>query len=145
MRCFLPAPAVFLLSVSLLAQTSPPPDTKASQDSKSLCVVAGRVVTAAEGSPLKSARVVLMPERSEMHKEVYAATSDADGHFVIKDVPSGRYQFFANRTGFVVQRYKAKDNDTGAVFSLREAEKVSDVLFRMTVAAVITGRVAKRG
>jgi len=64
MRRFLSAPAVMIVSASLLAQISPsaakprvPPPT---------CMVSGRLITAAEGSPLKSARVsLLLLERSE--------------------------------------------------------------------------------
>src|SRR5215831_14393822 len=53
----------------------------------------------------------------------------------------GSYKFFAYRAGFVDQYYKTGNNDTGPLFSLRPGEKVSDVLFRLIVAAVITGRI----
>ena len=118
-------------------------DKKASEDLASApCMVTGRVVAAAEGSPLKSARVALIPEHSRSHNQIYAATSDVDGRFIIKDIPPGRYRFFANHIGFVEQQYKAGNNDTGPLVSLRAGEKVSDALFRMTAAAVITGRVS---
>jgi len=100
------------------------------------------VVTAAEGSPLKSARVSLIPEHSRSHNQIYATSSDSDGHFTLKDVPPGRYRFFAAHAGFVEQHYKAGIHDTGPLFSLRSGEKVSDVLFRLVTAAVITGRVS---
>ncbi len=140
MRRFLSAPAVIVVALSLLAQTSPSPGKPEGHPASS-CIVGGRVVTAAEGSPLKSARVSLVPERSEFRRQIYATTSDTDGHFLLKDVVPGRYQFFSTRAGFVNQQYQAKGNDDGAVLSLKPGEAVSDVLFRMTVSGVVTGRV----
>jgi len=140
MRRFLSAPAVIVLTLSLLAQTSPSPGKPEGHPASS-CIVGGRVVTAVEGSPLKSARVSLVPEHSEFKRQIYATTSDTDGHFLLKDVVPGRYQFFATRAGFVNQQYQAKGNDDGAVLSLKPGETVSDVLFRMTVSGVVTGRV----
>jgi hypothetical protein len=135
-------PAMLAVGLSLLAQTSvSSPDKKAGEHPASPCLVAGRVVTAAEGNPLKSARVALVPEGSRSDTRIYAATSDSDGLFVLKDVPAGRYRFFATHTGFVDQQYQAKGSNGGAVFALKPGQKVSDVLFRMTLAAVITGRV----
>src|ERR1700758_4595690 len=52
-----------------------------------------------------------------------------------------RYKFFTAHSGFVDQHYKAGNNDTGPLFSLHSGEKVTDVLFRLIAAAVITGRI----
>jgi len=82
-----------------------------------------------------------VPEHSEFKRQIYATTSDTDGHFLLKDVVPGRYQFFATRAGFVNQQYQAKGNDDGAVLSLKAGDTVSDALFRMTVSGVVTGRV----
>src|SRR5438309_1550766 len=140
MRRFLPV--MFAVALSLLAQTpAPSPDKKAEEHPASPCRVGGRVVTAAEGSPLKSARVALVPEDSSSDTLIYGATSDSDGHFFLKEVVPGRYRFFATRAGFVDQQYQAKGTDGGAVVALKPGQQISDVLFRMTTAAaVITGR-----
>jgi hypothetical protein len=100
-------------------------------------------VTAAEGSPVKSARVALMPDHSRSHEQLYAATTDNDGQFTIKGIPPGRYRFLASHSGFVQQHYKAAPGESGPIFSLSAGEKVSDALFRLVAAAVITGRVSK--
>src|SRR5436309_2363504 len=140
MRRFLPV--MFAVALSLLAQTPvPSPDKKAEEHPASPCRVGGRVVTAAEGSPLKSARVALVPEDSRSDTLIYGATSDSDGHFLLKEVVPGRYRFFATRAGFVDQQYQSQGTDAGAVLALKPGQKISDVLFRMTAAAVITGRV----
>jgi hypothetical protein len=141
MRRFLPAFAVIVVSLSLFAQTSAPSPDATEERPASSCVVAGRVVTAAEGNPLKSVRVVLVPEQSGSRRKISATTSDSDGRFLLKDVVPGRYRFFASRPGFVEQHYQAKGNGDGALLLLKPGDKVSDVLFRMTVAAVVSGRV----
>ena len=143
MRHFLFVPAVFCIAAALLAQSSAPSDNKPTEDPTSApCTVTGRVVMAAEGNPLKSTRVALIPEHSRSHSQIYATSSDSDGRFTLKDIPPGRYRFFAAHAGFVEQRYKAGINDTGPLFSLRPGENVSEVLFRLVMAAVIAGRVS---
>lgn len=130
--------AVLAIAANLFAQSPAPPESKPSEDA--LCTVTGRVVTAAEGNPLKSARISLIPEHDRSHNEIYATSSDSDGHFTLKDVPPGSYRFMASHTGFVEQHYKAGTNDSGPLFSVKAGEKVSDILFRLVAAAVITGR-----
>ncbi len=142
MRRFLVVPGIVCAVAALFAQSPVPSNSPPSEDPASApCVVAGRVVTAMEGNPLKSARVALTPEHSRSHTQIYAATTDNDGRFTIKDIPPGRYTFLASHSGFVTQHYKAAAGESGPIFTLNAGEKVSDALFRMTASAVITGRV----
>jgi hypothetical protein len=137
-----------LLALSILAATLPlstqkpalAPNKSEDQVAAS-CTVSGRVVTAAEGSPLKSARVALIREHGRSSPRMYAATSDSDGHFTLKDVAPGRYNFFATRTGYVDQPYQSNGIDGGAVLALQPGQQLTDVLFRLNMAAVITGHV----
>jgi len=133
--------AVIVVPLGLLGQTSVLSPEKTEDHSASACLVAGRVATAAEGSPLKSARVALVAEHWKSENRVYAATTDDDGRFLLKDVAPGRYHFFATRAGFVDQEYQSQGTDGGAPLSLKPGQKIDDVLFRMTAAGVITGRV----
>jgi protocatechuate 3,4-dioxygenase beta subunit len=143
MRQFWLIAAVLGLAAALLAQSSAPSVSKASEDPASApCTVTGRVVTASDGNPLKSASVMLIPDHKRSENEIYATSSDSDGLFTVKGIPPGRYNFLATHTGFVEQHYKAGVNDTGPVFSLRPGEKVQDAFFRLVAAAVITGRVS---
>jgi Carboxypeptidase regulatory-like domain len=106
---FLLAPPIAALALGMLAQTSAPPSDQQAESANAPCTVAGRVVTAAGGEPLKSARVALVPEHSRSsHPHIYATISEIDGHFLLKDVAPGRYQFFATRTGFVDQQYQSE-------------------------------------
>ena len=119
MRQFFFTLALLGIAAALLAQSSAAPDNQPKEDPASApCTVTGRVVTAAEGNPLKSARVGLIAEDTKSHDGMYAAPSDSDGHFLLKDVPPGRYRFFASHTGFVDQHYKAGMNNTGPLFSV---------------------------
>jgi len=140
MRRFRLASAIAILATGLRAQTSVPVSSK-DEPSDSLCVISGRVVTAAEGNPLKSARVSLRPDDSKPNSHPYAVTSDSDGHFVLKDVPPGRYHLVATRQGFVDQSYLQAGTQTEVLLGLKPGQKMSDVLFRMRLAAVITGHV----
>ena len=100
--------AMMVVSASLLAQTSPPAAKPGVPPTT--CMVIGRVVTAAEGSPLKSARVFAncWSVRIPTKRQMFAATTDSDGHFLLKDVAPGRYRFFATRAGFVNQQYQSQ-------------------------------------
>ena len=126
----IPLPQAAATSAKTTEKTPPP------------CIVSGRVVTAADAVPLKSAQVLLASERQEQGKpQVFTAKSDADGRFTIKDVPAGRYQFVASHAGFVNQPYQSSAGEKGAVLALRPGQEIKDVFFRMTLAAVVTGRV----
>jgi len=106
------------------------------------CTVSGRVVSAADASPLKSARIALVSERDEQASpKGFTAMSDGDGRFTLKDVPAGRYQFFASHAAYVTKQYQSKGTDKGAPLALHPGDEIKDVLFRMTLAAVVTGRV----
>ncbi len=75
MRRFLFMPSLLVIA-TLLAQRSVPSDNKLGRDQASApCAVTGRVVTASEGKPVKSALVVLMPEHSSSDHQIYASAS----------------------------------------------------------------------
>src|SRR6185437_8411894 len=111
------------------------------QATQNLCTVAGKIVTAAEGTPLKSAHVMLMAENSGREPRTYGTTTDASGVFSLKNVAPGRYRLFAERTGYVSQQYHSSDTQSGALLGLQPRQQVSDILFRLVLAAVVTGRV----
>jgi Carboxypeptidase regulatory-like domain len=144
MQCSFPASAVIVLISNLLTSSSlwAQSTTLSPKTADKNCVVAGRVVTAANASPLKSARVALLPEDSHSVRHLSATTSDSDGRFAFEDIVAGRYRFFASRAGFVDEYYKATSHGDEVILSLKDGEKVKGVLFRMTRAAVITGRVS---
>ena len=65
----------------------------------------------------------------------------------MKQIEAGRYEFFASHIGYLEQQYKAKvpGGGEGAALSLTSSQEVSDVLFRLVLAGVITGKVLDDG
>jgi hypothetical protein len=140
MRGFLFAGVSLVLALATAAQTAPLAD-KAGEKQPALCTVSGQVLTAVEGSPLKSSRVALVQEGAGSHPQGFAADTDSDGRFEIKKVVPGQYRFMVSHAGYVSQQYKSKGMGSGAVLTLTPGQEVSDGLFRLVRAAVVTGRV----
>ncbi len=130
-----------LLTVSVWAQTpqgaSGPPRVAAKG------TIAGRVVNAATGEPLRKAAVVLA--RVDGPSQPQSTITDEQGQFWFRPVESGRYRLIANRTGFVRQAYGQRDpgsyTDSGGLLSVAAGQEVKDILFRLVPAGAISGRV----
>jgi 5-hydroxyisourate hydrolase-like protein (transthyretin family) len=130
-----------VLTLALVAEMPAAQVNQTSEKQPAPCVVSGQVVTAADGAPIRLARVALVQENVRSHPAVFAATTDNEGRFEIKKVAPGRYRFFASRPGFLHQEYQAKGTSDGAVLTLSPGQEFVDVLYRLALAAVITGRV----
>ncbi len=136
--------ALILAATNLFGQTEAQgPNQPQKPKPEGNCTVSGRVVSAADGSPLKSARVGLVQADTHDHPQVYGGTTDNDGHFEVKKVVAGRYRFFASHIGYLEQTYQAKGTERGqgAMLSLISGQEITDVLFRLVRAGVITGKV----
>jgi len=132
------------ISVGVLTSTlqaQPPQKGQAQEKAPAPCFVSGRVVSALDGSPLKSSRIVLVQENTHSHPKVFGATTDSDGHFEIKNITPGRYESIASHTGYVDRKYQAKGNEEGAVLALQPGQEVTDALFRLLRAGVIAGHI----
>ncbi len=126
---------VLLLALPLWAQT-PHPTTAAGSS------VAGKVVNAATGEPLKKAAVLLM--RVEGRGQAQSMMTDEQGQFAFRSLETGRYRLLVNRTGYVRQAYGQRDPyaDTGgSPLTLSAGQEVKDILFRLLPAGAISGRV----
>jgi len=141
--------AIAAMSGPSLAQvpTKPGNDPNAAKKPPGNCTVSGRVASAADGAPLRSARVGLIQANVRRHPLVYATTTDNEGHFEMKQIEAGRYEFFASHIGYLEQHYQAKGTEggEGAMLSLVSGQEVGDVLFRMVRAGAITGKVVDDG
>jgi len=137
--------ALILYSGSLLplTQASVAESPKNAKGTPPPCTVSGQVVSAADATPLRSVRVVLVSEQRQERTtlQTFSATSDGEGRFTFKSIPPGRYQFFASHAGYVKEAYQSNGSEKGALLSLRAGQEIREVLFRMTRAAVVTGRV----
>jgi Carboxypeptidase regulatory-like domain len=136
-----------LLAFTLLVIPAPfsraqnPPNTNAQpQPKEDTCVISGIVVRKDDSAPLKGAVVQLLETEDGEH--TIAAKTAVDGRFELKNVPSGQYHLTVTRNGYYRTEYgQKKPGDPGATFSLRPGQKVTDLLFKLGRAGVITGHV----
>jgi protocatechuate 3,4-dioxygenase beta subunit len=145
-----------MLSVALLRVASliapafclaqqPAMSPSASEQNDLLCTIAGTVVSANTGQPLKKATVVLLqrsPKADDSSEHPLDATTDAAGHFSINHIPPGRYDLSVDRTDYLPSHYGQDQPDKpGATLSLAPGQKMTDLLFRLSRMGIITGRV----
>ena len=110
---------------------------------KADCVLAGQVLNAVTGEPLRKASIQLHSQNQGQNppreREV-----DAAGHFEFRDIEPGRYSLNASRTGFSSQAYGAKrpGGSGGTTITLIAAQTIKDLTFKLIPHAVIIGRVA---
>jgi hypothetical protein len=69
-------------------------------------------------------------------------TTDERGRFQLRDIDPGNYRVSAARNGFAKQEYGQRSfNRTGTIISVRAAQQVPDIEFRLAPAPTISGRV----
>jgi Carboxypeptidase regulatory-like domain len=125
--------ASLVFTASLLASAQQPANTaKASS-------IAGTVVKEPGSEPLKKVLVQVVAEDRKQGGD-YTTSTDADGHFQIENVTPARYRIFLERTGFVGINERGVKSDTNIV-TVQAGQSVDDLLYRMFLTAVITGRV----
>jgi len=104
------------------------------------CVVSGIVLRSLDGSPLKSATVMLSNSADQEH--TIATKTTADGHFELKNVPAAQYHLSVMKNGFVTQKYgQRKPGDPGSLMTLRAKERKTELSFKMIRAGVISGKI----
>ena len=104
------------------------------------CTVSGIVTRSQDNAPLKNATVQLVNDADREHQ--IATRTTADGRFELKNVPAGQYKLNVSRNGYVAQELnQKKPGDPGATLTLRPAQRISDLIFKLGRAAVITGKV----
>ena len=151
MRSFLaPFVAVILLtSVATHAQVAPAPPPMPPQGAMPRDAVApqktgtsrlaGRVVSAATGQPLRRALVRAM---SPELREGRSVSTDADGRWEIKDLPAGRYNVSISKGGYVTLSYGQKRPfEQGKQVELAEGQTSDKLDVSLPKGSVITGRV----
>ena len=135
--------ALFCFLLTSLPASAQQPGTSgnaATQDAQ-FASVAGQVLRADTGEPLKKARIILTLERDNA-ADPYIAISDADGHFVITGIRPGRYDVRVERDGFLAV-YHAEDKSgvSSSIFSFEAGQSLSNMIFRLQKYGVISGRV----
>ena len=104
------------------------------------CSISGKVVSAATGIPVSGATVYLFCTAT--HKSIFVNVA-SDGTFVIKDIPTGPYAFqVTNTAGYQNEHYDPEDKGGPMpLFSLKEGEQRTGVVFKLESACRISGKV----
>jgi hypothetical protein len=110
----------------------------------------GRVVAAESGEPLRRATITAQPNRPpEMQRggvfvpaRQYSARTDAEGRFVITEVPAGEYSLTARRSGYASQGYgQVRPNTPARRVTVADGAAVGPLDFSLVRGGVIAGRV----
>jgi hypothetical protein len=101
--------------------------------------VRGRVVDAQTGLPLRHVAVSL---RNDREPTGFSTLTEADGGFAFGAVPAGRYRLKAAKPRYVDAALGARRaGGPGRAFDVADGQTIDDLLLRLAVAGVITGRV----
>ncbi len=132
---------VFLYALAIAVTCSGWPGEARAQTAKSgTGVISGTVEKLAGSAPIKGASVQLLSQ--DDHTRSVTTSTDAGGRFELNGIAGGRYRLRVSHDGFLAQEYGArKPGEAGATLTLRPAQAMQDLVFRMTPAAVIAGRV----
>jgi Carboxypeptidase regulatory-like domain len=135
------AVTLLLLAISGFAQDQGPAATATSAKSNAQkAEIAGQVIDSATGQPLKKAWITARSEHSR--RDGSTSVSDAEGHFLLKDLEAGQYILFVQRTGYVTQVYGQRyAGEQGTTVTLNPGQTLTDIIFHMIQGGVITGRV----
>jgi hypothetical protein len=103
-------------------------------------VLAGRVLSAKTGQPLKRARITI--SRRDAGVPPRRADADRDGNFLFRGLEPGAYTVTAACQGYAEQEYGAKKpGGHGVPLTLAAGEQPPAILFRLLPHAVISGRI----
>ena len=127
-----------LIPVLAFGQSTDSP--KSSDTEKQFSAVAGEVLRLDTGEPLKKAQVTLHSHAGDGFS-AYRVTDD-QGRFSIENIPTGAYRLEVSRNGFVDNEYgQKKSGRSGAILTLSPGQHLTDLVFKMTRSAAISGHV----
>jgi hypothetical protein len=125
----------FLLGPAAHAQNAASPQDK--------CTIAGTVIDAVSGLPLKGASVKLAvsvgPNESAPASLSMSGITDASGRFALEGLSAGRYLVLATHDGYV--KVDPRFGERGKWLLLAPGQHVSDIVVRLLPYAVIAGHI----
>ncbi len=116
--------------------------TQAGAPSAASYRIAGRVVNASTGEPVRRATVAALGEADG--QVVESAQTDAEGRFALEHLPAGKYPLSASRRGFRMSFYDEHDEYNSAIVT-GPGQDTSNLVFRLTPGAVLHGVVTGDG
>ena len=104
--------------------------------------IAGTVVNAATGEPVRRAEVAVLSQ-TDSHT-VESAVSDGDGHFALERLAAAKYQLTASKRGFRTSFFDAHEEYSTAIVT-GEGLDTTGLVFRLMPGAVLRGVVTGDG
>jgi 5-hydroxyisourate hydrolase-like protein (transthyretin family) len=117
------------------AQTKPKP--------ASGFTIAGTVVNAASGEPVRRAKVALLS--NESRQTVDSVETDSEGRFALGGLPAGKYPLTASKRGFLTAFYDEHDGGFTSAIVTGADQNTSGLVFRLTPGASLSGVVTGDG
>jgi hypothetical protein len=100
--------------------------------------IAGRVLTADTGRPIKRARVMVLGGG----RSGRGATTDDQGRYIVTDLGAGSYTITASKNGFVDAVFgQRRPQQPGTPVTIADAQAATNIDLRLTRGGVITGTV----
>jgi protocatechuate 3,4-dioxygenase beta subunit len=110
-------------------EAPPPPSGK----------IAGRVLSANDGRPVRRARAYLSAPQLP---EGRGTLTDDNGRFELNELPAGRYTLTVSKTGFVTLSYgQRRPLQAGTPLQLGDGQQIDGIDFRLPRGSVIAGRI----
>ena len=101
--------------------------------------IAGRVLAADTGRPVRRARVFLSGAQIQGGR---GALTDDDGLFELTELPEGRYTLTAGKTGFITLSYgQRRPLQAGIPIQVSDGQQLTGLDFRLPRGSVIAGHV----
>ena len=102
-------------------------------------LIAGRVLAADTGRPVKRARVFVSAPELPSGRGVL---TDDTGVFQLAELPAGRYTLSVSKSGFVSLSYgQRRPLQSGTPLQLADGQEIKDIEFRLPRGSVIAGHV----
>lgn len=144
--------ALIALAVSTAVAQQPPPQGRGGQrqgqardlvqQPKGTAAIAGRVLAADTGRPVKRARVLISGGTAGGGRGGGAATTDEQGRYTVTGLTAGTYTVTASKSGFVDAVYgQRRPLQAGTPVQLADGQSAPGIDLRLTRGGVITGHV----
>jgi hypothetical protein len=127
-----------LATLPALPQTPP----SSSPSASGLYRIAGKVVNAVTGEPVRRATVAVLAV--EDSHPVASVESGSDGSFALEGLPAAKYQLTASRRGFRTAFFDEHDEYSTAIVT-GEGQQTGGLIFRLVPDAILHGVVTADG
>ena len=101
--------------------------------------IAGRIVSAETGSPIRRAQVRVTAAEARVNR---VSTTDSEGRYELTGLAAGRYRLAISKAGYVTLEYgQARPFEAGKQLDLADGQTLDKIDFSLPRGSVITGRV----